>query len=67
MMDLEDLADLALGLNCARLQMSEQFYQHYEAAAEEAIDAISLSSIAEHDDPEQVIEDGLGEIEKIEA
>ncbi|MFS8144301.1 restriction endonuclease [Rhizobium sp. BR 249] len=65
-MDLQDLADLASGLASARLQMSEQFYRNFEEAAEEAIDAISLSSIADHDDPVQVIEDWLDEIEKIE-
>ncbi|WP_245509972.1 ATP-binding protein [Rhizobium leguminosarum] len=66
-MDLQDLADLASGLASARLEMSEQFYRNYEEAAEAAIDAISLGSIVDHDDQEQVIEDWLDEIEKIES
>ncbi|WP_245315177.1 ATP-binding protein [Bradyrhizobium yuanmingense] len=66
-MELEELATLASHLGSSKLEMPEQFFNHFDQAVAESVDILDVDKIRSDEDPEQVIGEWLEHIQTIET
>jgi len=66
-MDIEELADLAIGLASSAVEMCEEFNRLYDEAVQESVDIMGVSTLSNRQDPESIVSEWLKSIDKIET